>query len=622
MAQPQDRLVVQHAQLALDYVKTDKGWWQYSLNTQPAAALTERVAGLPFPNFQAAVAGRPYGSHAAMVSGMSALPQEMAMERCEREGDRLTLRYKHAALGLAVEVDLWLVPGASVIRSTTTAINESDRPIVLTHLSSLFMQGIATDGLLAWHDPRKIRVHYATTTWEGESQWKQSDLEGLGLYECSVHPESTAFHLTSVGSLSTARFLPMMVIEDRETGKAWFFQIETSSNWHLEISHRGSWNDEKGSLYIHADAADERHLGWVHRLEPGEHFASAPAAVGCCSGGFAEAVRELTLYRRVAVKPPKAWEGDHCPLIFNDYMNALWGQPDREKLVPLIDAAARAGAEAFCIDAGWFGKSGVSWGSGLGVWEPSPDRFGEGGLKGILDTIKSKGMIPGLWLEMEVCGEDTELARTRPDDWFLMRHGRRVGGGPRLFFNFANPEVRAYMHGRIDALVGLGAGYFKNDYNDCVGLGAENLGTTAADGLLAHARAFYTFIDEVRARHPRLIIENCGGGAMRQDNGILAHFHLQSSSDQELYHLYPPIILGSLAAVLPEQLGVWVYPLPLLFPNLKNPAILKTPEYQASMADGEETIFNVVNGLCGNFYLSGRLDAADAANMALIQEGT
>jgi alpha-galactosidase len=239
---------------------------------------------------------------------------------------------------------------------------------------------------------------------------------------------------------------------------------------------------------------------------------------------------------------------------------------------------------------------------------------------GLLERIKSKGMIAGLWLEMEVCGEDAQLAK-RPDSWFLMRNGKRVGGGDRMFLNYTNPEVRDYIHGVIDMLVGLGMGFIKNDYNDDVCNGDDRIGSSAADGQMMNIRAFYDFIDEVRAKHPTLIIENCGSGAMRQDYGILSHFHLQSSSDQEIYYYYPSILSGSLACVLPEQLGVWAYPMPLLFLDKDKPEVLKSAEYQAKMADGEETIFNMVSGMCGNMYLSGHLEAADDLNMRLIKEG-
>jgi alpha-galactosidase len=611
---------VQHAGLSLTFIHTEKGWHQTVFN--PEAGCKDRVPVIPRPNFQLAVAGQAHGAFSpSQVTGYTTLPLEMTLNSTRFDENDIVLIYQHAALALDVTVEMQLAPGAAVIRQVTSVTNRGEQAVTLTHFSSACFEGLATDGLLPWHDSRKIRVHYCLQTWEGEGQWRTGTLEDLGLYPESVHPSATSVNFSSVGGYSTSRMMPMIVMEDLETGKVWYGQIETSTQWQIELGHHGSWSDDSGSLYLQLDAASERVGGWRRILQPGETFTSVPAAVGCCLGGFTEAVRELTRYRRAVLKPPAAWDGDACPVIFNDYMNCLWGNPSREKLLPLIDASAAAGVEVFMIDAGWFNDLGVSWGLGLGVWQPSRDRFGEGGLKGILDTIRAKGMIPGLWLEMDVCSVESALV-SRPDDWFLRRAGARVvGGGGRLFLNFTHPEVRAYLHETIDRLVRMEVGYFKNDYNAEPGNGDDVIGSTAPDGLDRNVRAFYDFIDEVRSRHPRLILENCGGGANRQDYGILSHFHLQSSSDQEIYTLYPSILAGSLAVVLPEQLGIWAYPYPLLFLEMGKPEILFTEAYRAKMADGEQTIFNMVNGLCGNLYLSGRLDAMDKTNCALVAEG-
>lgn len=50
---------------------------------------------------------------------------------------------------------------------------------------------------------------------------------------------------------------------------------------------------------------------------------------------------------------------------------------------------------------------------------------------------------------------------------------------------------------------------------------------------------------------------------------------------------------------------------PLLFSQKKPeeatrlPSALTAPEYRQAMADGEQTAFNMVSGLCGALYLSG-----------------
>ena len=414
--------------------------------------------------------------------------------------------------------------------------------------------------------------------------------------------------------------MPMIIIEDLELEKVWYFQIEGSSNWQFEIGYRGNGFNEQGSLYVNANNCDERYLSWTKTLNKGEKFTPYPVAYGCCKGGFEEAVMQLIKYKRTYLRP--GVPGDIYPLVFNDYMNCLWAQPTKEKLIPLIDKASEVGCEYFCIDAGWHGVLDPphSYSTRLGDWEPSPDRFGKEGLQGILDYIKSKNMLPGLWLEIEVCGQDSKLFQ-KPDDWFLLRNGNRIGGGARVFFNFANFNVREYFHGIFENLYNMGVRFIKNDYNDCIGLGVENIGTSAPDGLMQHTMAFYSFIDEIREKYPDLVIENCASGGMRQDAGILSHFHIQSTSDQEIYYKYPSIASGLLAAILPEQAGIWAYPYPILFDEINNPGILDTKEYSLKMANGEQTIFNMVTGMLGNLYMSGMINKSDENNTKLIKEG-
>lgn len=77
------------------------------------------------------------------------------------------------------------------------------------------------------------------------------------------------------------------------------------------------------------------------------------------------------------------------------------GDPTAEKMIPVIDKAAESGAEYYCIDAGWYAD--VTWWDSVGEWKPSTWRF-PNGIKEILDYIRYKGLIPGVWLEIEVMG--------------------------------------------------------------------------------------------------------------------------------------------------------------------------------------------------------------------------
>lgn len=96
-------------------------------------------------------------------------------------------------------------------------------------------------------------------------------------------------------------------------------------------------------------------------------------------------------------------------------MNCLWADPTTEKELPLIDAAAKAGCEYFVIDAGWYAK-GIWWDS-VGEWKESRERFPKG-IRQVTDYIRSKGMIPGIWLELEVIGIHSPKLAELSDDCF------------------------------------------------------------------------------------------------------------------------------------------------------------------------------------------------------------
>ena len=86
-------------------------------------------------------------------------------------------------------------------------------------------------------------------------------------------------------------------------------------------------------------------------------------------------------------------------------MNTLNGDPTTERLLPLIDAAGRAGAECFCIDAGWYDDTDLGdWWPTVGEWIPSDRRFPGGGPRSGCYCHSRRGNEGGPWLEPEVVG--------------------------------------------------------------------------------------------------------------------------------------------------------------------------------------------------------------------------
>ena len=523
------------------------------------------------------------------------------------------LAYECKRYPLEVEVKLDFIPNANVFTQTNTVKNTGDTPILLTKFSSSHIDGIANDEK-AWYK-HNLRMHICHSKWQGEGQWKTYTPAEIGLYPTTTHCwERETFKVNSIGSWSTAFYYPLVMIEDIDENRIWFMEIEGSHNWYLKFCSYGGYNDS--NLTLEASGCDETFGGWHYELLPNETYTAERAIVGLAEGGFEEAVRELTIFKRQdsLIK----YENDVIPIVFNDYMDCVWGNQHPDAVIPLIEKSAELGCEVFCIDGGWCANaSGVK---GLGDWHPRNELYGEVSLKELADKIKEAGMIPGIWLELDAC-EDTAYGFTMDEDSVIKRYNTPVGSGGRHFYNFCNEKVREYLTGRIAELYDMGFRYIKNDYNQSTGIGCTNNyeGDSPAEGLIQNNDAFLAFADELYVKFPGLVIENCSSGGLREDNKMLRHFALQSTSDQELYENNVSILMGSMAIMAPEKAGIWSYPYPAMLDEHKDFKV--TDEYAAKMADGKQTVFNMATAMLGVLYQSGRVECCDEKNFALIKEG-
>jgi alpha-galactosidase len=183
-----------------------------------------------------------------------------------------------------------------------------------------------------------------------------------------------------------------------------------------------------------------------------------------------------------------------------------------------------------------------------------------------------------------------------------VRHGKRVLKNSRFLLDFRNPEVRAYLDQVIARLVNdYGVGYIKMDYNVDSLQGTEISADSFGQGLLEHNRAHLAWLEEILKRYPDLVIENCGSGGGRMDYAMLSRLQIQSMTDQEDYLKLPMILVGASAAVLPEQLAIWSYPL--------------------AKADADQASFNMVTSMLCRIHQSGRLDSLTPEALAQVTEG-
>ncbi|WP_416969807.1 alpha-galactosidase [Streptomyces sp. 4F14] len=504
------------------------------------------------------------------------------------DGSRLIVELHDPDTGLTAFAEFESYAGVSVVRSRVRLRNDGASPLVVQSVSSLLLGALPS--------PDALDVHWARNDWLAECRWVCAPVRdvlvdiGAAVHQ---HDSRAAFRLTGRGSWPTDGHLAMGALTERGGGRAWLWQIESPAGWRWDLGERD------GGTYLALNGPTDAEHQWRVRLGAGESFTTVPVAVAV-GAGFDEAMGAMTSYRRAVRRA----HPDHVglPVVFNDYMNTLMGDPTSEKLHPLIDAAARAGAEYFCIDSGWYDDDADGWWDSVGEWEPSVRRFPDGGIRRVLERIRERGMVPGLWLEPEVVGVRSPVARSLPDDAFFQRDGIRLVEQGRHQLDLRHPAARAHLDKTVDRIVGeWGVGYLKLDYNIVVDPGTEGPGDLAPGaGLLGHGQAYLDWLGGVLDRYPGLVVESCASGGMRMDGATLAVAQLQSTSDQQDPLRYPPIAASAATVVPPEQGAVWAYP---------------QPSYPDELIS-----FTLGGALLGRIHLSGHLDRMTERQMGLVQD--
>lgn len=496
--------------------------------------------------------------------------------------------------GIVATVSYQFYKDASAVRSWVVVTNNKDEYVALDYITSFCLYNLTALWQSDWEENAFYHVPY--NTWHGEMQWKSASAFDWGLVRLQTS-SLRRLCFSQTGSWSSGEYLPMGVLENKQEGTSIFWQIEHNGPWYWESS-----DVKEQGLYLQLTGpnGDSHHFKKV--LKKGESFETVTVTVGVAENGFCGAMRELTKCRRAIYRDCD--DVRNLPIIFNDYMNCLMGDPSEERCLPLIDAAAEIGCEYYVMDAGWFSNlegGDDSWWSSLGEFNESKKRF-PNGLKYVMDYARSKGMIPGLWIEVEDIGAECPLADKLPDDWFFMRDGKRVMEHGRYQFDYRNQEVFKYFLNKVNKIIDdYNLGYLKIDYNINIGHGSDFNSDDLGDALLEHNRAYLHWIDTLISQHKDLVIENCASGGMRMDYAMLSRLSIQSTSDQTDWRLYSAISSMASTACTPEQSAVWSYP--------------------ALKDDEEVVVYNMVNAILGRVHQSGFLNKLPEKSFKLVKEG-
>ena len=259
---------------------------------------------------------------------------------------------------------------------------------------------------------------------------------------------------------------------------------------------------------------------FTHVLAPGERFTAPAGFYGLYGGDWddAGAATRAFVDRRLAPKLPAPdfpWVG------FN-----TWGYSDAitaDAVQALVDTNAELGAEFFVVDAGWMAR--------LGDWTPDPAKFPDG-LGPVAEQVRARGMKLGIWMAFGTADPDSDVAREHPD-WLASEDGEPVVtdfGGNALCL--ADPRVREWVLGEVDRVVdGLKIDWLVHDFTVITRCDRPGHGHQQADGEWASTAGYYTVLDEIRRRHPDLVLENCWDGGSMMDFGMVARHDTSATND-------------------------------------------------------------------------------------------
>ena len=460
------------------------------------------------------------------------------------------------------------------IRIGTKVTNESDREVTMEMLTSFALRNVPV-----------TKVHRLQSFWSAEGKLRSETIQELHLEpswnRCGLRCEKFG----NVGSMPVRKYFPFLVLEDEKTGQFIGMQLYLASSWQMELICK-----EDDSLTVTGGLADRDFGHWMKKLPAGASF-EAPEAVIATGTSFLEVCDKLVKAQHPLISPADQKMG----ILFNEYCTT-WGNPSFENVKKICDKLAGKGIQFLVIDSGWYGTE--RWWESVGDWEVNENRF-PGGMKPIADYIRSKGMIPGLWYEMEALAYGCKYFNDPTH--LVKKDGVPLTIGGRRFWDMEDPWVVEYLGEKVIRLLKeAGFGYLKVDYNDTLGMGcdgAESLG----EGLRRKILASQAFFEKIREEIPGIVIENCSSGGHRLEPSMMRLCSQASFSDAHEIRSIPLIAANVQRVIPPMQSQIW--------------AVLRAKDTK------ERTEYSLIATLFGRMCLSGDIYDLSDEQWKLVQEG-
>lgn len=248
-------------------------------------------------------------------------------------------------------------------------------------------------------------------------------------------------------------------------------------------------------------------------LYPGEEVSAPLAVLQFYDGDW---IRAQNVWRRwmFAHNMPRINGQTPSPLRYGsdgDFYPGLRTNLEGEKASIARFCAEDIAPDVWNQDAGWYPcDPAIGWPQ-VGTWEPDKERF-PGGLKALSDYVHSKGLKFMLWFEPERVHKGTWLAQNRPE-WI---YGGAEGGLMKL----GEPQCRRWIIDHFDNLITTqGVDVYRQDFNISPLPYWRGNDSEDRQGIteIRHVEGYYAYWDELRRRHPNLLIDTCASGGRRNN---------------------------------------------------------------------------------------------------------
>jgi alpha-galactosidase len=249
------------------------------------------------------------------------------------------------------------------------------------------------------------------------------------------------------------------------------------------------------------------------KLHPGETIRTPKILLVFWDG--ADPIRGNNLFRRVMLA--HYFPRQNGKLVMPPICACVgWTEPDGTYEKPHVNAAkplAKLGVEVLWSDMDpqqWYPKG---FPEGTGTWEPDPAKY-PNGLKPVGDAAKAAGIGYLLWFEPERVHPGTKIDKEHPE--YVMKSNGEWSG----LFRLHDEKARKWLTDLIDVQITAGqVTWVRWDFNiEPLGFWRRN-DEPDRQGIteIRHIENLYAMWDDLRARHPGLMIDNCASGGRRID---------------------------------------------------------------------------------------------------------